>query len=181
MQNKGFWAATIIAIGMVAFYFAPGQVETVAMPTTVVKAPEVVQPAEGPTTEGTVMLDVANSKLLEAEEKAAETLPRFIKMLEERQAGTFAIKFPLTQNGETEHIWAEVVSYDSGTFKGILSNDPVTGSKYKMGDDIDVLTTEVEDWMVRSDAGIYGAYSTRAILEQFPDQDKEGLKALFRE
>ncbi len=75
-----------------------------------------------------------DSSMNAAKKKANQTLPRFLELMDAGTSGTATVKFPLTQNGETEHIWMQLTGYRDGTFTGLLANDPVNGAKYKMGD-----------------------------------------------
>jgi uncharacterized protein YegJ (DUF2314 family) len=78
-----------------------------------------------------VAYTTANDSLASARNKARDTLPRFVSLLNSGMKATF--KFPLTQNGHTEHIWLQVTKADGNAFNGLLANEPVNGTKYKLG------------------------------------------------
>jgi uncharacterized protein YegJ (DUF2314 family) len=116
-----------------------------------------------------------------AKKQGRETVPRFIALISAQTEGTYSLKFPLTQNGKTEHIWMQVFVYKDGVFTGLLANTPVEGNAYKMGDRMDIKQADVEDWMVRSEKAIYGGYTTRVMLADFPGEEADALKKLFRD
>lgn len=109
--------------------------------------------------ENVVAYRVGDLSIAAARQKARETLPRFFAMHKEGVNGAFTLKFPLTQNGKTEHIWMEFVQAKGDRIIGLLSNEPVEGDKYKMGDRMDVAKSDIEDWMVRTQDGFFGGYA----------------------
>lgn len=131
--------------------------------------------------ENVVAYHTGDEAMNAAKKKARATLPRFLELVNTGAAGTYTIKFPLTQNGETEHIWLQLLDYRDGTFVGLLANDPVNGTKYKMGDQMEVAKADVEDWMVRSGEVIYGGYTARVALNDMPKEQAEKYRLMFRD
>ncbi len=129
----------------------------------------------------TVAYTTANDSLAAARIKARETLPRFVSLLNSGMKATFTVKFPLTQNGNTEHIWLQVSKADGNAFSGLLANEPVNGTKYRRGQPMTVATADVEDWMVRTSEAIYGGYSARYQIKDLPKAQAEKLAAMFRD
>lgn len=116
-----------------------------------------------------------------AKARARETLPRFIALLNGPSSGTASVKFPLTQNGATEHIWLQVSAHQNGQFHGRLANKPVNGDRYAMGDRLTVPEAQVEDWNIIDGDTIYGAYTTRAILADIPAERARMVAKNFRD
>lgn len=137
--------------------------------------------APRPMKENVVAYHTSDEAMNAAKKKARETLPRFLELVNAGTAGTYTLKFPLTQNGETEHIWMQLLDYQDGTFVGLLANDPVNGTKYKMGDQMEVAKADVEDWMVRTDEVIYGGYTARVALNDMPKEQAEKYRVMFRD
>ena len=128
-----------------------------------------------------VAYSTANEAISEARRKARDTLPRFVSLLKSGMKATFTVKFPLTQNGQTEHIWLQVAHTQGNIFIGHLANEPVNGSKYKIGQFMTVARADVEDWMVRTDGVIYGGYTTRYALKDIPKPQAELMARMFRD
>ena len=123
-----------------------------------------------------------NVALLEARQKARETLPRFVSLLKSNMPATYTVKFPLRQDGHTEHIWLQVADLKGDSaFIGRLANKPVNGNKYQIGQVMTVPMAEVEDWMVRTSDAIYGGYTTRYALKDMPKPQQEKLAAMFKD
>ncbi len=101
--------------------------------------------------------------------------------MKSRTKGTFTVKFPLTQNGKTEHIWLQVDDMQGGGFIGRLANTPVNGTKYQIGQVMTVATADVEDWMVRTSDVIYGGYTARYQIKDLPKPQAEKLAGMFRD
>ncbi len=117
--------------------------------------------------------------LAASRKKAKATLQQFVEHRSKGLRGTYTIKFPLTQNGETEHIWLQVDRIGKDGVTGRLANEPVNGTEYKMGQKLTIAFNDVEDWMIRSQDGIRGAYSVRAMLKDMPAEQADKLKAML--
>jgi uncharacterized protein YegJ (DUF2314 family) len=128
-----------------------------------------------------VSYTTANEGLKAARQKARDTLPRFVSLMKSGMKATFTVKFPLTQNGHTEHIWLQVADVTDGAFVGLLANEPVNGTKYKLGQPMTVAKADVEDWMVRTGNEIYGGYIVRFQLKDMPKPQAERLAAMLRD
>jgi uncharacterized protein YegJ (DUF2314 family) len=102
-------------------------------------------------------------------------------MWEDGVSGTYTIKFPLAQNGETEHIGLQVDGFKGDMIDGRLANDPVNGNKYKMGQRMQVARADVEDWMVNQGDAIYGGYTARLMMDQMPEDQRAKYEKLFKD
>ena len=128
-----------------------------------------------------VSYSTEDKAMQDAKTSGRSTLKRFHELMDAGTPGTYTVKFPLTQNGATEHIWMQLTDYRDGAFVGLLANDPVNGSKYKMGDQMTVAEADVEDWMVRSQDAIYGGYTARVALDSMPKEQADKFRPLFRD
>ena len=123
-----------------------------------------------------------NAELREARQKARETLPRFVSLLKSNMPATYTVKFPLRQNGRTEHIWLQVADMKGDSaFIGRLANKPVNGNQYQIGQVMTGPIADVEDWMVRTSDAIYGGYTTRYALKDMPKPQQEKLAAMLKD
>lgn len=128
-----------------------------------------------------VAYHTADQAMIGAKSKARQSLPRFAKMWEDGVSGTYTIKFPLTQNGETEHIWLQVDGFKGNMIEGRLANDPVNGNKYKMGQRMQIARADVEDWMLNQGDAIYGGYTARVMMDQMPEDQRAKYEKLFKD
>jgi uncharacterized protein YegJ (DUF2314 family) len=128
-----------------------------------------------------VAFNTQDKSMNAAKEYGRKTLPRFLKMLANGDAGTYSVKFPLTQNGATEHIWLQVDDCQNDTFAGRLADVPVNGTKYRMGDVMTVAKSDVEDWMIRDGDAIWGAYTARVAVASLPEDQAKAMQAMFRD
>jgi uncharacterized protein YegJ (DUF2314 family) len=144
-------------------------------------APGASAAAPRPVKENVVAFHTGDQEMNAAKKTGRSTLPRFHELIAAGTPGTYTVKFPLTQNGATEHIWMQLTDYRDGKFVGLLANDPVNGKRHKMGDQMTVAETEVEDWMVKSGDRIYGGYTARAALDQLPKEEADKYRPMFRD
>ena len=113
--------------------------------------------------------------------KARDTLSRFIEMSKEKVPSRYSIKMPLTTGGNTEHIWMVVTGYDGERFTGKLSNTPAFSETLQAGSTVDVAASEISDWMVQREDGIYGAYTLRVLLPRLPKEQADAYRARLRD
>jgi uncharacterized protein YegJ (DUF2314 family) len=151
--------------------------------------PAVIPPAAAgqsetaprPVKTNVVAYQTGDEKMNAAKRQARETLPRFTALMNEQASGAYQVKFPLTQNGATEHIWLQVDGHRDGSFHGRLANKPVNGTQYKRGDRMSVAAAQVEDWMVTSGDVIFGGYTARVALADVPEERARNLAKRFRD
>jgi uncharacterized protein YegJ (DUF2314 family) len=166
-------------VGATAFgYFAGGPDKPMAIPEA---APGKSAAAPRPMKENVVAYHTGDKSMNAAKKTGKSTLPRFHELMAAGTPGTYTVKFPLTQNGATEHIWVQLSDYRDGTFYGRLANKPVNGTKYKMGDEVKVAEADVEDWMINGGKVIYGGYTARAILKDMPKEQADKYRLMFRD
>ena len=87
--------------------------------------------------------------------------------------GEFAIKVGLPTNDDSfEHIWVIDVSGDpDGTMTGFLQNEPfdIVGN-LSLGDKVSFQRDEVTDWLYRDGAKYRGHFTTRILIETYPQE-----------
>lgn len=172
--------ALVAGVGFGAFHFTGNGSGDKPMPIPDA-APGTSATAPRQMKENVVAYHTGDSEMNAAKKTGQSTLPRFRELIAAGTPGTYTVKFPLTQNGATEHIWMQLIDYRDGKFIGLLANDPVNGNQYKMGDPVTVADADVEDWMVRSDDAIYGGYTARVALESLPKEQAEKYRVMFRD
>ena len=175
-----------ILIGAALLYFVANsgllgifdQDKPVAIPAA---APGKSELDARPVKENVIAYHTSDSTMNGAKKKARQTLPRFVELIDANAPGTYTVKFPLTQNGETEHIWMQLTGHDKDGFTGLLANDPINGNKYRMGDRMKVAKADVEDWMINTGSEMYGGYTVRVMLKDMPKAQADKYRAMFRD
>lgn len=96
-------------------------------------------------------------------ERSRSEIGRFIEGLSQGKLEAY-IKFPLTVQGNTEHVWGVAHSFSGEVFVASLASTPVGGVTDKMLNRLSVRLDEVEDWMLQDAAGkAYGGYTMLAM------------------
>lgn len=173
-------AAMIAVAAAMGFFFNPAQVTSKPAPIPEA-APGKSELAPRPVKENVIAYHTGDADMNGAKKKAYATLPRFHELIKAGTRGTYTVKFPLTQNGETEHIWMQLIDFRDGAYVGLLANDPVNGSDYRMGDEMTVAAADVEDWMVNTGTEMYGGYTVRVMLGEMPKEEADKLRPMFRD
>jgi uncharacterized protein YegJ (DUF2314 family) len=178
MRSVLIGLALAAGAGAFGFFGAGGPDRPMAIPEA---APGMSEDAPRPIKENIVAYRVGDVSIENARQMAVETLPRFHELIAADMPATYTVKFPLTQNGATEHIWMQLDGYRNGRFVGRLANEPVNGRRYRMGDRMEVADAEVEDWMVNTGSQMYGGYTVRAMLKDMPQDQADKLRTMFRD
>jgi uncharacterized protein YegJ (DUF2314 family) len=126
---------------------------------------------------GHLMAPIANDDplMVLANKKARETLPTLRDLFKEHPHDTM-VKFPfVTDSGQTEHLWAELIALRSDAFKARVKTLPVThaGKFQKIQerplDDLEDWQVELRDGRIRGGYGFQVVfYRTKEKLGQLP-------------
>ena len=144
-------------------------------------APGASPMAPRPVQENVVAYSTGDKAMQAAKQKGRATLPRFRALIAAGAPGTYTVKFPLTQNGATEHIWLQLVGIGDDSFTGLLADVPVNGNKYKLGDRMTVAEADVEDWMIKDGGEIYGGYTVRQAFADMPKEKAAAYGITFKD
>lgn len=86
-------------------------------------------------------------RMLAAVAEARRRWPDFVAAFKEKKTGgNYAVKAPITRDGNTEFIWLEVIGLEPEYVHGTLANDPVALGELKLGDRVEVPIAELNDW-----------------------------------
>lgn len=118
-----------------------------------------------PTNVPVIPISDDDPELLASVEKAKETWPQFVAAFQEQpdDCSDFGVKVKLTEQGETEFIWLEVIGLEPRYVHGTLANDPVALGDLKLGSQVEVPLEDVQDWCYMKDGEPIGLYSLAAI------------------
>lgn len=105
----------------------------------------------------------------------------FIGALESRNGSDFAVKVPIAEGDETEHIWLTDVTYRDGVFEGKIGNDPGVVSNVGFGQTIRVRKEEISDWLVMRDGKFHGNYTLRPLLATMPEDEARYYRSMLAE
>jgi uncharacterized protein YegJ (DUF2314 family) len=147
-------------------------------------------PGKGSKGELTTHQDSADQALEEIAREARETLPDFLRRLQSpRQGdGNFRVKYPFpTGEGSgfaREQLWLRDISFEDGSYYGVLSNDPYYIPNFKKKDRVPIDIEQISDWMYTHGGIIEGGRSIRYLLEQIPlpdrTEEEQALLDMFR-
>lgn len=173
-----YFVVVAVAAGFLAFKPFQSSKGPLAIPEAAAGKSEA---APRPVNANIVAYHTRDARMNAAKDRARDTLPRFLALLNGNAPGTYAVKFPLTQNGATEHIWLQVEGHRDGAFRGRLANAPVNGSGYKVGDRLTIPAAQVEDWSVTDRDVIYGGYTARVALADMPEERARAFAKRFQD
>lgn len=119
------------------------------------------------------------AEMAAATERAINEVDAFISDLNTGRSENYAVKAPITENGETEHFWLTDVTFDGAKFTGIINNEPGMVSNVKMGQKWTLGKKEISDWMYMRDGKMYGNYTMRPLLATMPKEQADKFRAIF--
>lgn len=102
--------------------------------------------------------------MIKAVKTARETWPKFVAAYEAGAGENFAIKAPVSRDGNTEFIWITVTTIEGDRVYGTLANDPNNLGKLKFGSKVSVQSSELNDWGYIDPKGTFiGGYTIEAV------------------
>jgi uncharacterized protein YegJ (DUF2314 family) len=122
-----------------------------------------------------VMVKNDDAEMNAAIQKAKETvLPEFVPALQTRKAGQtgFAVKYPVKDGEQLEHMWISGVTYDGQKFTGRVDNDPNLVKNVKLGQSLSVSPEEISDWMYVDKGKLVGGFTLRAMRDKMSAQER---------
>lgn len=108
---------------------------------------------------------------------ARSRVDEFLKVLEENGADSFSVKAPVQDGDATEHFWIVNVSYADGVFSGEIGNDPGIVSNVRLGQAWNIGKNEISDWMYTRGDRIHGGFTIDPLLDSFPKEKADALRA----
>jgi uncharacterized protein YegJ (DUF2314 family) len=101
-----------------------------------------------------VALPKDDARFLALKNIAQQHMPQFLDSLKkngaDRDGYSFIIKSDFVEGDKHEHMWSQVLGYGNGIFKTIFIDSPIELKNIKIGDQVDVKQTDVEDWAINN-------------------------------
>jgi uncharacterized protein YegJ (DUF2314 family) len=124
-----------------------------------------------------VYIQQDDEELIEAMEKAQQTLDDFIEVFENptKKQDSFAIKIAIKDGDDVEHFWVEIFDFNGRQFKGYLSNEPAIVGTVQQGDKISTSKDKVEDWMYVEKGKLVGGYTIKILRKRLSPTERKQL------
>lgn len=104
-------------------------------------------------------------QLLAAQEKARKAWPEFTRAFEAKAGKNFAVNGRIVEGENSEYMWLSVTSIDADNVHGTLDNAPVALTSLKMGQDLHVKVSEIDDWIyIGTDDVPVGGFTREAMM-----------------
>jgi uncharacterized protein YegJ (DUF2314 family) len=141
-------------------------------------APEVVeqlksgQPLEifgQPTHAPVVNIAGDDPRMVAAVAEAKNRWPEFVAAFSARPAeadAPFIVKARFNDGENEEFMWVSVTAISGGTITGKLENSPAALTNVKLGDEVHVALTDLNDWLCQSDGKTIGGFTVKLMNEK---------------
>lgn len=116
-----------------------------------------------------IPIDGDDPRMKAAVSQARSRFAEFQSAFEAKNGRDFAIKVPVTEGGNTEHVWVEVGSIGPDEIGGQLASEPVALGDYRLGSRISVKRSEIEDWTFRREDDLVGLF-TLPVVQQIQEE-----------
>ncbi|HEY1173034.1 MAG TPA: DUF2314 domain-containing protein [Verrucomicrobiae bacterium] len=114
-----------------------------------------------------IQVDGEDPEMVAAVAEARRRWPEFVSAFGQRQLEqSFAIKAPITRNGNTEFIWVSVDKIEGDQIHGRLDNDPGDLGELKAGDKVTVTVAELNDWVFSKGEDMTGLFTTKVLMKK---------------
>jgi uncharacterized protein YegJ (DUF2314 family) len=140
---------------------------------------------QGASSSSDMVLGYENSdaRMNAAIEAARASLPMFLQEFATARAdqrGAFSVKVGLaTPEGGREHIWVNNLRYEGDDLVGDIANYPYYLPNLVLGSRIVIAVEDISDWTFESPQGLYGAYTTRVMVEDMAPQEQGAYRAML--
>ena len=121
-----------------------------------------------PTNPSVLQMADDDPRMLAAVKEATDNFNLFRENWEKRTDDSyFAVKAGITREGNTEFIWLEVTGLEPEFIHGTLGNEPVNLPGLKMGDQVEVPLSDLNDWsfIIDEESQPMGLYTVKVIRE----------------
>ncbi len=118
---------------------------------------------------------IMNNAILESR----RSFPEFEKVFNSKDStiDEFAIKYPFIKddNNGNEHIWLSYITFESGTYYGIVDNTPEFTKSIKEGEKIQINLDNISDWNYIKNDTIFGGYTIKVVRDALSDREKNAF------
>ena len=125
----------------------------------------------------TLVVDYSESEMDKAISKSKSRIQEFHDALVAKDADSYSVKAPITDQNGTEHFWLTDVQFKDGTFQGLIGNDPSIVKNVKFGQVWLIAEEEISDWMYMKSGMIHGGFTIDPLLSTYPKDEADALRA----
>ena len=131
--------------------------------------------------DGIVLVPPDDPAMEAAFAKARATLPSFLALARAPRPGitSMAVKVGVDDGEETEYFWITNFVERDGRINGRIGNIPRLVKRVSKGDEINVATKEVVDWLYRENGKMFGNFTGCVLLRGDPPADVEKFKLYY--
>lgn len=127
-----------------------------------------------------IMVPEEDPAMLAAIKKAGETVQAdFIPHLTSPgpKMDGFAIKYPVSDGTNEEHMWLNQLSYADGKFTGVIDNRPNNVKGIEFGQKMTIAADAISDWMFIDDGQLRGGFTMRVMRDKLPPEERAKFDA----
>ncbi len=123
----------------------------------------------------TVTVSSEDQEMNAAIARARNEVDDFIKIV---QAGKYqvSVKVPIADGDKVEHFWLKDVTYQDGSFNGIIDNDPEIVTNIAIGRKVNVRKEAISDWLYIQNGKMIGNYTLRVALKKMSEKEAAALR-----
>ena len=87
------------------------------------------------------------------------------------------VKFEIENGGE--HIWANNITYEYGSYYGIIDEDATATNEVKMGDKVKITIDNLSDWLYNDNGILKGGYTIKVLRNKMSEEEKAQFDSTF--
>lgn len=85
------------------------------------------------------------------------------------------------QEPTASYFWLTDVSFQDGSFEGVIGNEPGVVKNVKLGQKWSIEKAAISDWMFLRDEEMHGNYTLRPLLKTMPKAEADRYRAILAE
>ena len=128
-----------------------------------------------------VMAKAGNKELDVAIEKALSELPLFWNRFDHPKTGddSFSVKVQIMDSYGCEYFFLDDIKRSGDTVSGVIDAQPQIVKCVKVNQRVEVPANKVVDWLFMANGKMKGNFTSRALINDIPKEDRELLIQLF--
>lgn len=113
--------------------------------------------------------------------EARQTQNKFEAAFQAGRGGRYSFKAVLSDGSKTEAVWLQLDRIQDGDYLGRIAATSTELPKVTDNQALRVSRSEIVDWMIQREDGIFGAYTTRVILKRSGESQASNYLSLIKD
>lgn len=128
-----------------------------------------------------ITVSTDDSEMNRAIADARQALPEFWRAFESASDGEsdFSLKVRVEDSNGVEHFWAIHIRRENEKIWGEIGNDANIVNGVKLGDQIEIIESDISDWLYMRNGKMVGNFTVRPLIKSMTEEDAQYIRSLL--